>query len=82
MYNKFFGEGAAAQKSKTGTDTLQLPADFAVWLASPEARFLKGRFVYANWDVEELKQVCEERWKSEPDFLKVNVLGWPFAPPN
>jgi hypothetical protein len=36
-----------------------LPADFAVWLASPEAAFLKGKFVYANWDVEELKEMAE-----------------------
>ncbi|KAF2160132.1 hypothetical protein M409DRAFT_60239 [Zasmidium cellare ATCC 36951] len=81
MYNKFFGDYAATQKAKTGTDTLQLPADFAVWLASPEARFLRGRFVYANWDVDELKQVCEERFEKEPDFLKANVIGWPFSPP-
>ncbi|KAK4508719.1 hypothetical protein PRZ48_002458 [Zasmidium cellare] len=81
MYNKFFGDYAPTQKAKTGTDTLQLPADFAVWLASPEARFLRGRFVYANWDVEELKKVCEERFAREPEFLKANVIGWPFSPP-
>lgn len=27
-----------------------------VWLASEEAEFLRGRFVTANWDVDELKQ--------------------------
>jgi NAD(P)-dependent dehydrogenase (short-subunit alcohol dehydrogenase family) len=32
-----------------------LPAAFSVWLASPEADFLKGRFIWANWDVAELK---------------------------
>jgi hypothetical protein len=25
-----------------------------VWLASKEATFLKGKFVWANWDVQEL----------------------------
>jgi hypothetical protein len=37
-----------------------LPADFAVWLASPDAAFLKGKFVYANWDVDELKAMAKE----------------------
>ncbi|ORY66318.1 uncharacterized protein BCR38DRAFT_456897 [Pseudomassariella vexata] len=32
-----------------------LPGQFAVWTASPEARFLHGRFVWTEWDVEELK---------------------------
>jgi NAD(P)-dependent dehydrogenase (short-subunit alcohol dehydrogenase family) len=35
-------------------DDLSLPRGFAVWLASPEAEFLKGKFVMSNWDVEEL----------------------------
>ncbi|RFN54751.1 nad(p)-binding protein [Fusarium flagelliforme] len=28
-----------------------LPADFTVWLASSEASFLKGKIVWANWDL-------------------------------
>ncbi|KAH6844733.1 hypothetical protein B0I37DRAFT_327491, partial [Chaetomium sp. MPI-CAGE-AT-0009] len=35
-------------------DDESLPRGFAVWLASPEAAFLKGRFVMSNWDVDEL----------------------------
>jgi hypothetical protein len=31
-----------------------------VWLASEEASFLKGKFVWVNWDVEELKGRKEE----------------------
>ena len=31
-----------------------LPGSFAVWLTSPAAAFLSGRFVWANWDVEEI----------------------------
>lgn len=31
-----------------------------VWLCTPDANFLKGRFVYANWDVDELKEQKEE----------------------
>lgn len=33
----------------------ELAGDFVVWTASPEAKFLKGKFVWVNWDVEELK---------------------------
>lgn len=35
----------------------RLPGDFAVWLASPEAIFLAGKFVWAQWDVDELLTV-------------------------
>jgi hypothetical protein len=39
---------------------VDLAASFTVWLTSPEAKFLKGKFVYANWDVEELKERATE----------------------
>ncbi|KAH8898531.1 NAD(P)-binding protein [Thozetella sp. PMI_491] len=32
----------------------KLTADFIVWLTSSDASFLAGRFVWVNWDVEEL----------------------------
>ncbi|CVK86347.1 related to reductase [Fusarium mangiferae] len=38
-----------------GQDEVELPAQSVVWLASGEAAFLKGKLVWANWDVEELK---------------------------
>jgi hypothetical protein len=31
-----------------------------VWLASPEAKFLKGKFVWVNWDVDDLKERADE----------------------
>ena len=34
---------------------VELPANFMVWAASDEAKFLNGKSVWANWDVEELK---------------------------
>jgi NAD(P)-dependent dehydrogenase (short-subunit alcohol dehydrogenase family) len=55
---------------------VELPANFMVWLCSPEAEFLKGRFVWANWDVKELlqkKQVVED----DPTLLTLGLLGWP-----
>lgn len=40
--------------------TADLPGQFCVWLVSEEAKFLKNKFVWANWDVEELKQRADE----------------------
>ncbi|KAI4095285.1 MAG: hypothetical protein LQ339_007282 [Xanthoria mediterranea] len=56
-------------------DDVSLPGGFAVWLASGEADFLAGRFVYANWDVEELKARAEEIVNS--DLLKIGMIGEP-----
>jgi hypothetical protein len=47
-----------------------------VWLSSPEAVFLKGRFVWANWDIDELKAKAEE-FKNNPSLLTTGLLGWP-----
>ncbi|PNP51266.1 hypothetical protein FNYG_15912 [Fusarium nygamai] len=43
-----------------GFDTVELPAHFMVWLMSEEAGFLKGKFVWANWDVQELQARAKE----------------------
>lgn len=51
-----------------------LPADFSVWLASPEATFLHGRFVWVNWDVDELKARKEEFVKN-PLLLTMGLDG-------
>ncbi|KAJ3886160.1 short-chain dehydrogenase/reductase [Lentinula edodes] len=58
-------------------DEMALPADFAVWSASPEAAWLHGRFVWAHWDVDELKSDKEikKRLEQETGFLKVAVQG-------
>ncbi|TAQ83072.1 hypothetical protein B7494_g8604 [Chlorociboria aeruginascens] len=58
--------GLAQQGIKDGwlepkiIDDVKLPGNFAVWLASPEAKFLKDKFVWANWDVDELKARAKE----------------------
>jgi hypothetical protein len=52
-----------------------LPAHFYVWIASPEAEFLKGKFVWANWDVAELKALASEIEKSM--LLRVCLNGVP-----
>jgi NAD(P)-dependent dehydrogenase (short-subunit alcohol dehydrogenase family) len=57
-------------------DDVALPAAFCVWLASPEALFLKGKFVWSNWDVEELKG---RKSDIEGGLLDFGLVGWPFA---
>lgn len=37
-----------------------LPGDFCVWLSSPEAAFTAGKYLFVNWDVNELKARAEE----------------------
>ncbi|KAF2144341.1 uncharacterized protein K452DRAFT_285577 [Aplosporella prunicola CBS 121167] len=55
-------------------DDLNLPGHFLVWLASPEAEFLKGKYVWANWDVDELKARKDEI--SAPNRLVSGLVGW------
>ena len=38
----------------------ELAGEFIVWAASKEARFLKGKFAWVNWDVEELKAAAND----------------------
>ncbi|KAK0702158.1 oxidoreductase [Lasiosphaeris hirsuta] len=45
---------------KDAPDSADLPGNFYVWLASSEAAFLKGKFVWANWDAQELIERAEE----------------------
>lgn len=54
---------------------MNLPGQFALWLASKEAAFLAGRFVYASWDVDELKARAGEIEKS--DLLKIGLIVEP-----
>ncbi|KAL6816309.1 hypothetical protein V8C43DRAFT_289824 [Trichoderma afarasin] len=68
-----------ADKSNTPqfppTDSPDLMANFAVWLASPESDFLAGRFIWANWDVEGLL-AAKEKILANPGQLKLNIDGW------
>ncbi|KIW21656.1 hypothetical protein PV08_02236 [Exophiala spinifera] len=60
----------------TGQDDVELPGQFHLWLASPEADFLKGKFVWVNWDVDELKARADEIKDSH--LLKVLLNGVPM----
>lgn len=53
-----------------------MPAGAAVWLASPEATFLHGRFIWASWDVDELKEGdVRKRIDEDIIFLKFGLNG-------
>ncbi|KAI3318745.1 NAD(P)-binding protein [Xylariaceae sp. AK1471] len=57
-------------------DHVDLPGHFAVWAASPEAKFLHGRFVWASWDVEKLQSgEIRRRIDEDPTYLKIGING-------
>ncbi|KAI0176211.1 putative short-chain dehydrogenase [Hypoxylon sp. FL1284] len=56
-------------------DDINLPAHFLVWAASKEADFLKNKFVFANWDVDELKARKDEI--SQTPELTIGLNGFP-----
>lgn len=56
-----------------GWEDVRLPGHFAVWLASPETGFLNGRFIWAEWDVDELLEL-KERVRKERYFLKISLV--------
>lgn len=69
-------EGLGISSSALACDDVSLPAAAAVWLASPEALFLHGRFVWASWDVDELKSgELRQRIDEDVMFLRVGVHG-------
>ena len=54
-----------------------LPASFNLWLSTPEARFLKGKFLWCNWDIDDLKSRAEEIRLGR--LLNIDLNGWPFG---
>jgi NAD(P)-dependent dehydrogenase (short-subunit alcohol dehydrogenase family) len=72
---EFMWEAKGAERLSERTD-VSLPASFFVWLASPEAKFLRGKYLWANWDVDELKARREEI--EGTTLLSIGMQGWPF----
>ncbi|KAI0387933.1 NAD(P)-binding protein [Hypomontagnella monticulosa] len=71
----------AARKAGFGEDSMAwddpvLPGHYAVWAATPEAAFLHGRFVWAHWDVDELKSgELRKQVDEDPNFLRIGIKG-------
>ncbi|KAJ8131665.1 hypothetical protein O1611_g1961 [Lasiodiplodia mahajangana] len=57
-------------------DTVNLSAGFILWLTLPEVKFLTGRFVWANWDIDELKGMQEDITSGAK--LTFGYNGFPF----
>ena len=55
-------------------DDPSLSAHMAVWLAGQDSGFLHGRFVWANWNADELMGM-KDRVLADPAFLKVGITG-------
>ncbi len=62
---------------ETDCGLVSLPASFNVWLTSPEARFLNGKFLWANWDIDELKAKAKE--VEGTTRFSIGLGGWPFG---
>ena len=71
----FYTPGVAANFAMGDVkwDEPDLPAYFALWLAGPESRFLHGRFLWANWDVDELIGM-KERLEKEDAYLTIGLI--------
>ncbi|KAL9114690.1 MAG: hypothetical protein Q9227_001368 [Pyrenula ochraceoflavens] len=69
-------KGGLVASGKVPVDDPRLPAHFTLWLASPEAAFLRGRFVWCNWDVPELIAMKDKIAKST--LFTTNLEGFPF----
>ena len=65
----------AQAAGREAEDKVELPAGFAVWLAAhPDSRKLNGRFIWANWDINEILESIEEIQKR--DLLTLTLKGW------
>lgn len=78
---QFFVEMYATIRTNSAS-TANLSGQFAVWAASREAEYLHGRFVWANWDVDEVRAVLGKQISEEPHFLKVGIEGLSESLPN
>lgn len=55
-------------------DEASLPGNFFVWAATKKASFLHGRFLWTNWDVEELMSM-KDKFEADQGFLRPGLQG-------
>jgi NAD(P)-dependent dehydrogenase (short-subunit alcohol dehydrogenase family) len=65
--------GRIFSKDAPHWEDINLPAHFALWLAGPESGFLHGRFVWAQWDVDELIAL-KDKLGSDSNIMKVGLV--------
>ncbi|KAL6693904.1 hypothetical protein J3F84DRAFT_396175 [Trichoderma pleuroticola] len=57
-------------------DNENLPAGLSVWAATPAAAFLHGRFIWSNWDVDEVRTgEASKLMDKDPNYLRIGVSG-------
>ncbi|KAL6788901.1 hypothetical protein J3E68DRAFT_439928 [Trichoderma sp. SZMC 28012] len=67
---------ARLDESSLAWNNKNLAGQTVVWASTPEAKFLHGRFVLANWDIEELMTSSfRMRLTNDLNFLKVGING-------
>ena len=57
---------------ETLREDVALPAAFCVWLVSQEAVFLRGRFLWASWDVDELVAMKDD-FEKNPALARIGL---------
>lgn len=72
VYTEGMAQAGFAQDHGYEWDDASLSGGFAVWLASPAAAFLSGRFVFANWDVEEMMEM-KDRFQSDERLCRISL---------
>ncbi|KAL6821457.1 hypothetical protein V8C40DRAFT_267797 [Trichoderma camerunense] len=64
------------ESSPINWDNENLPAALSVWAATPAAAFLHGRFIWSNWDADELRSgEAAKLIDSDPNYLRIGVSG-------
>ncbi|KAG6355516.1 hypothetical protein INS49_003478 [Diaporthe citri] len=81
FYNVHPGVVESDMLTKSGLGALGVPVDepdlaghFVNWVASAEGEFLRGKYLWVNWDVDELKARKEEL--RAPRKLVTGLVGW------
>ncbi|KUJ24227.1 NAD(P)-binding protein [Mollisia scopiformis] len=54
-------------------DSVELPAAWCVWASTKQASYLHGRYLWTNWDVDELFEMKERL--EDQGFLKLGLQG-------
>ncbi|KAJ4857413.1 short chain dehydrogenase domain-containing protein [Trichoderma breve] len=69
---------SGALEPPTGMTDGKVAGQFFAWLASDEAEFLSGRFVWAEWDVDEFKAKKDQILKEDLLLTTIDgfVQGW------
>ena len=63
---------------------MDLAAGTALYLSTPRAEFLAGRFVYSNWDMEEVEKFKDEIVSGDLLVSRIRYgehLGMAVVPP-